>query len=153
MNWIIIPYFTLWYNNQLLRKYGIFLACDTFQKQKGNINIFTKQNYLWTHQRYADFQTACILRSALDRYPKILLFEDGVHRRLVSFCLYILCITTVQLTFETNVNFSICNVMVVLLYLLCALDLILNVESTPEMFPPSVFGVWQIGIRALVYSE
>ena len=136
----------MWNNNQLLRKCGIFLVCVTyFQKQKGSMNIFTKQNYLWTHQCYADFQNHLCSQVNVRTGT-----EDPFFRRWSAqktrFILFIYIYYVSQLyhfTFENNSKTFICNVMVVLLYLLCTLDLILNMESTPEMFPPSVFGVWQ----------
>jgi len=116
--------------------------------------MFTNKNHLWTHQLYANFQTACVLRSALEQvFEDFFWSEDGVHEDPFHF-VYIYYVSQLyKLYFWNNCKTLLCNVMVVLLYLLCALDLILNVVSILEMFPPSVFGVWQIGIRALVYSE
>ena len=156
MNWIIKLYFTFMIQQPTLKKIWDFLGvCYIFRNRKETWTFSQNKNHLWTHQRYADFQTACVLRSLIEQVPEDPLDPGWSAYKTHSFCF---CIYTMyhklyNFTFETIVKLFICNVMVVLLYLLCTLDLILNVESTPEMFPPSVFGVWQIGIRALVYSE
>ena len=122
--------------------------CYMLRNRKETWSFSKNKNCLRTHQRYADFQTACVLRSTLEHVPKIL-FARGRSAQKTRFILFIYIYYVSQLynfNFENNCKTFICNVMVVLLYLLCTLELILNMDSTPEMFPPSVFGVWQICI-------
>ena len=144
------------WNNQptFLRKCGIFLACVTFSETERKHKHFHKTKLLMNSPALCWFSNRlCSQVSVRTGTRRSFLLEDGVHEDPLHF-VYIYYVSQLyKLYFWNNCKTLLCNVMVVLLYLLCALDLILNVESTPEMFPPSVFGVWQIGIRALVYSE
>ena len=97
------------------------------------------------------FKITCILRSAIDRYILGAFGEDS----LVPSCTYI--ITCITLMFLRDVNHvKLLLLMQWLLYFdyYTAYVVIIDMtSSTPEHFRRSGFGVWQIGIRALVYSE
>ena len=127
---------------------------DTFSETERKHKHFHKTKLLMNSPALCWFSNRlCSQVNVRTGTRRFLLIRRWSTWRSVSF-VYIYYVSQLyKLYFWNNCKTLLCNVMVVLLYLLCALDLILNVESTPETFPPWVFGVWQIGIRALVYSE
>ena len=150
------------------RKYGIFYEHHiTFINRK--YRIFYKQHTTFTNRKYRSFykhtsyeltnfmltfQNTCNLRNPVKIGSTR---QDRVFRRKTTFVIFLKMFImyfwtptfqTIVISFLIKCIWVDCYVYSILLFG-CDIDM----KFRPRMFPPTDLGVWQIGIRAIDYSE
>ena len=121
-------------------------------QRERNQYIFQNTNILWTHQHYVDFKTHVFsgtLRTGSASIERIQRFSNPKASFVFSISFQNVMYTNNNVMFTLSMNIWLFIYLVSMYAIGCGIQC----SSTLRLFRHYGLGVWQIGIRAIVYSE